>query len=217
MNIFLNIAAFFFGCAAYDGKFGAPGDLDTGLMPDSAAEAEDTGQVISHDPAWWWLHANLSISKGEIILEESSLQVELQDEFQNFICIETFPIAEIVPEKSPSEVIYSWWSLVPGTGAGGCAEKVKTMPLPARLQLGVGDMHPEISAVLGSVSQLSDGAESIVNGAYVSFDDPETLYVYGVAGLEAAFNGEGSLQEEAPLSDGDYTVLGVYAFAVTEK
>lgn len=186
-------------------------------MNDSPDLDEDSGQLVSHDPAWWWLHASLSIAKGELVPGTSEIQVELRDESQAFICMETFQIAEATPLKSPSDSILTWWTLVPGTGDGGCIEKSATMPLPEQFQLGVGDMHPEISAVLGSVSQVEDGAESILNAAYVSFDDPETVYVYGVAGLEASYSGEGSLQLETPLSDGAWVVLGVYAFAVTEN
>ena len=86
-------------------------------------------------------------------------------------------------------------------------------PLGGRsFQLGVGEMHPEVVAVLDSLDGLGDGAESSLNGAYASFDGGDTLYVFGVAGSLAAYEGAGLSAEEAPLPDGTWIVRGLYAF-----
>ena len=80
--------------------------------------------------------------------------------------------------------------------------------------LAIGLLHPEAAALVEGLEAAADGSSETLNGAYLSFDGGETLYVLGVAGLPAAYAAEAGPDLEAPLDDGLWQVLPVYAFAL---
>jgi hypothetical protein len=181
---------------------------DTGGDGESADD-NDTAVGFS-EPAYWSMDAVLSLSEGE--LQEASLQASVLDQDLETLCAQTYAVEASSAEEVPHESVISWWELSPGEGEGDCADTA--LPLPAPLWIGVGALVADLEALLGP-AELDTASESL-NGAYASFDAGQTLYVYGVAGTDAAFEGSIEPATEAPLADGSWTLVPLFTFPLVD-
>jgi hypothetical protein len=176
-------------------------DADTALDESSEAEA-----------VWWRLSADLDIAAGEIIAERSSISAEILDEERFVICSVSASVASGARESElPHETIFEWWTVSVEDWGDGCSGTLDLSSLPVEFQLGLGEMHPEILAVLDNLVQAEDGSEQVLHGAFASFDFSESLLVFGAGGTTADFAGESSDEDESGLS-GTYFIHPLYPF-----
>lgn len=197
------------GCAesSLDNKGGT--GFDSGFFDTGGYDTGD-GESDSATPVWWRLGATLLLEDGDIDDEESTLDLSLSAEDGVLICEEELPLVRSTfSSGTPDEVVLAWWRMTTSEPTGACAEWAT--PLPDTIYLGIGELHPDILASLDLLG-LASVSDSL-NGAYVSLDGGETVYVYGVAGSAAAFSGESPAADELPLFDATWTVLAVYPFA----
>lgn len=201
------------GCSAYNMKadagssFGDSASVDTG---DTEGDDHLDGEV-----AWWALGAGIQVTEGTIDLAATSLEIEARQDDGTPICaIESAPQSLTTMAEYPEGLgMVGWWLIQPGEWFGDCGSMEIESPVDRSFLLGVGAMHPEMVAVLGSVEAAADGSEETLNGAYASFDGGATIYIFGVAGPAEAFAAEGAPAEALPLADGVWTVLPIYPFA----
>ena len=197
------------GCSsAHDASTGDVGSsTDTGAF-DSAEADGDTGP--GGDPKWWRLGATFTVaSDGAVALESMALALSVEDESELSLCDESVGVQALqAAEKTPDPMVYTWWEVSPDALIGDCS---RLDPLEStELLLGVGELHPEILAGLGSLG-LTEEADAL-NGAYVSLNGGQTVYVYGVAGPGEAFEGVGIAATSAPLDAGDWEIRSMYSF-----
>lgn len=179
-------------------------DEDTGARTDT-----DTGLDGAGEPSWWTLRADITLKKGLPVADSASLQVALLDGLLATICEAEVSLKAAADTESPDPAIYAWWRVTPILPTD-CDEA--GLVLPAELLVGVGELHPDIQARL-----ITSGAAdpATLNGAYASLDGGKTLLVYGAAGPDAAWAGEGSPADLAPLDDGRWSLRPVFSFKVS--
>ena len=182
------------------------GDEDVGTTDTGAA---DTGLVTW--PLWWRLSAQLTIEADGIQAAKSSLEISLIDERDEVICTARVALVSAESIAATSSAVLAWWSVEPEASETLCG--VYTSPLPEALQLGVGELHPDIRAAMASFDNLAEDAP--LNGAYASMNEPDSVLVFGVAGLQEAYEGQGEAAEVLPLADGLWSILPIYRFTYT--
>lgn len=190
------------------------GSFDTGFTTDGGSGETlddtdaDTG-MFENEPAWWSLGSRLSLEKGTPQVKSTLSIVPLNDEGEP-LCEDPAPftITEVTEEAAPYTEVLVWWRLgleAPDTLCDGISA-----PIGDSIYLGVGEMHPDISAAIEIIDGLDDALP--LNGAYASLDG-SAVYVFGVAGQDSAYAGEGEVAESAPLADGGWRVEPVYWFS----
>jgi hypothetical protein len=199
------------GCSAGDFALGA-GDSGIGdaADEDGAGGGEDGGDGTAG--YWWKLSATLPVVDGALRAEGASLAVVVLDDSAAVACEVSLDLTEAEPLESPDPVIFAWWRLSSSPWEGACGVQSLPSPLPDTLELGVGALHPEIEVMLPSIEALSPLAYPQINAAYARLGEDAPVFAYGLAGVEAAYLGEGSRVEEAPLPDGEYVVQAIFAF-----
>jgi len=203
------------GCSL-GGKGADSGSVDSGIHDGGADGVEDTGDTAGPDAGvrWYKLGATLQVTGEEgdaLTLEGSALSVELFDADLLSLCVATAALAGAVPARlSPDPAILTWWTLTPGEWVGTCGEIDLAGAINPGLELGVGALDPEIRAAMEGAGIDAVGADSL-NGAYVSPDGGDTLWVYGVAGLPGAYAGLEGPATAAPLSAGAWQLAPVYS------
>jgi len=169
--------------------------------------AQDTGIFVA--PQWWRLSAGLILSEGVPIAEKSTLSLELIGSKDEQLCFQEFTVKAVESLEPTHESIVTWWRLTPTPLDTLCG--IYDTPLSESILIGVGVMHPDILAAISSISTIS--ADAPLNAAYAAVDDTEQIYVYGVAGTPASYEGEGEVAIEAPLEDGIWQLEPVYRFS----
>lgn len=177
------------------------GSTDTGEEP-------DLGQ-------YWALDADLLVAEGQVDTTGSELRVRrLRDLEESCLDVTTLSEAEVVGEL-PHETIWTWWELGWEADDLGCfAEGVGAGNEPVRL--GFGLLHPEIVAALPS-SRLVDAPDGTAGllGAYLQLPGDDRLFVFGAAGSEQAWAGEGVELAEGEVPDGMWWVRSIYSLPLT--
>lgn len=187
------------------------GDSATGVGADSGAE--DAGGLL---PAVWWrLGASIEIVDGQVSEEQTTLLLESLDEDRQIRCTAEAPVERMTLLGPPEPEIFVWWQVVPGAWSGDCVDLGEVVSV-AGFQLGIGELHPELRAVIGSVEEAEPGSEESLNGAFARIETGADVYVFGLAGVEAAYRGEGDPAVDAVLSDGTWLVQPVYSFSIRE-
>lgn len=183
------------GAAADEGEAGGGGD-----------EGGDTAGY------WWKLSADLPLVGGELQAEGAGLRVLVIDERGAVVCEEALGLSAVEPLEAPDPTIFGWWRLSPTPWGEGCAPQGLPSPLPDAVFVGIGALHAEIEVMLPSVDGLSPLAYPQLNGAYAQLGEGAPVFAFGLAGLEAAYRGEGAAAEAAPLPDGVYALQGIFSF-----
>lgn len=198
-----------FGCSV--GGKSDEGTFDTGASGDG--DTAGGGGAGGEDPApvEWLLSLTVEIAEGDLSLGGSELVLSLRDDTGGALCTER-GLPESVTRLEDLDAAYldGWQLGFPSEWSGECG--LDELPLDGDIELLVGELHPEAAALVEGLDQAADGSAETLNGSYVSFDDGETLYVLGAAGLPAAYAAETGPALEAPLEDGIWLVLPVYAF-----
>jgi hypothetical protein len=191
-------------------------DMDT--APYASEDATDTaqGDMDSTDtavivaPKWWRLSASLALIQGIPVPEKSFLTVELLGSKDESLCTQQRPLLATEEWADAYDSVLAAWKLSPEPVELLCG--LYEPPLDESIVLGIGEMHPDIQAAIGSIPELDGDAP--LNAAYmVSIDKPDDLYVYGVAGTSTAYAGEGTVVSELPLEDGAWQLEPVYRFS----
>ena len=192
---------------------GAATGADTGGGADAgggADGAEDTGPVIEA-AAWWRLRSHIVVVGGAPQSSGGQLEVSSYDGALNLRCDATASIARVSELVASEPELVVWWQVVAGEWSGTCVDWEQPVPV-ASVQLGVGEMHPEIIAVLDTVEGASAGSDGSLNGAYARVESAGDIVVFGAAGLPAGFAGTGTPADAAPLADGTWTFAPAYSF-----
>ncbi len=169
------------------------------------------------DEIWWRLSADIELLDGDPIAVESTLYVTLQDGDGAALCEVEAALTTSDTEEVPDPLLLTWWTLSPDDWTGTCIDGGEdvtpiTPPELDPVQIGFGELHSEIRAVLESSD--AGGAVETLNGAYASIDGAE-IVVYGVAGTAGAYAGEEGPADVTPLADGTWSVAALYAFRYT--
>lgn len=196
------------GCSASAKYDFESGNADTA---DVSYDSADTGSADedSISPAWWQLGAAVSLLAGVPDAASSRLSLALFAEDGAALCEDTLAVTQIADAaESPDPVVFSWWEIVSSEAEGDC-DPWRT-PVPDPLYLGVGAMDPNIEANLSPAGL--DDLDGNLNAAYASIDGGDTVYVYGVAGTEAAWLGVDDAATTGPLSDDTWIIKAIYPF-----
>jgi hypothetical protein len=182
-----------------DSTLGNNEDLFAG--GDSANELDDTG--VEQDAAKLWsLAAELELVDG--VPTDGTFSVEIIGEDTEESC--TLPDSPpITAGASPHPAILSWFSapLLPH------ADSVCDV-LPASVWIGLGALDETLEASLPTAG-IETETGAALNGAYLSEDDGETIWIFGVAGPDATFvDGDGKSAMDAAEMDGHWSIVPVF-------
>jgi hypothetical protein len=169
---------------------------------DSANDsADDTGSV-KDEAQHWSLAAELELVDG--VPTTGSFTIELVGEDGEEPCAlpDSLPITV---GKSPHPAIFTWFS-APLLPLAGTSCEV----LPESVWIGLGTLDETLEASMPTAGIETEVGHAL-NGAYLSEDDGETVWVFGVAGPEAAFeSGDGSSALDAAEMDGHWSIVPVF-------
>lgn len=170
------------------GDSAVDGSDDTGTEPDAAE--------------LWSLAAELELVDG--FPTTGTFSVELVGEHTDELCTLPDSLA-ITAGTSPHPAIFSWFSapLLPHAGSACDA-------LPASVWIGLGALDETLEASMPTAGIETETGVAL-NGAYLSEDDGETIWVFGVAGPDAAFaGGEGKSALDAAEMDGHWSIVPIF-------
>lgn len=199
------------GCAAGGG---AAARYDSGAAADLGADGDDGGgEGAAGAGLWWTLGAALTLVDGAPSPAEGALDVRVLDDAGAELCAAAVSVEAVRPISAPDPVILGWWELSLGPWEPTCAAGQATRPMGEALSLGVGELHPEVAALLPAQDGLPAAAAARLNGAYAQLSADEDPVAFGIAGPAEAFAGEAGPWTEGPLPDGALSVQAVYRFA----
>ncbi len=193
-----------------DTGFGSAG----GAEEDGGADSGAT-DALGESASWWRLDADLVLVGGDVVASSSPLTATLLSSEREVVCEMTATAERFTPVRPlPDALLVTWWSVEALGWSGECVDRDLGEAVPVALHLGLGTLHPEIEAVLGTVALASDGAADSLNGAYASFEGSDTIYVFGAGGPVEAWAGDAEPATVEPLVDGVWSVRGAYSFPV---
>lgn len=191
---------------------GSDGTVRDGDTSAEASTTIDTGNTsaetgLSEDIAWWQLSGQLQVTAGQLDPKQTILQISLLTEALERVCAESFSLSVQLEATLPHPDIYAWWLVSLGDGDGGCDGK-NTPDTP--FYVGIGAMYADILPRLLDDADIVD--PTALNGAYASFDEGETLLVFGASGLAETWSDGGAPVEKPPIPDGTWRIEPVYTF-----
>ena len=177
------------------------GGLDSGL--------DGSGEEFS----WWRLDADLVVVEGELSVEGSRFSAALLDDAGIQVCVVDAAPGDVTPFLvMPDELVLAWWEVGGLQWTGDCPEGWNPSELPDAFHIGVGLMHPEITAVIDAMPEVGEGGGESLNAAYAQFPGVDAVYVFGAVGPAEAWDGAGAPASVAPLADGTWELRGAYGF-----
>lgn len=198
------------GSKESDDMGGGAGDTGSQVGPDTGDDGEDTGDLTRS----WLLEADLALVDGAPDPASSVLRLSRRVE-GTVDCVDAVGLTLVeAVAPVPHDSVLAWWSVDWDGGALSCFA-ADSGPGAGHALIGIGVMHPEVEALLGRLEQVTaDGAAASLNAAYATLDGDERLLVYGAAGTEQAYAGQGVAASQEPLADGTWLVRAVYPFAL---
>jgi len=204
----IGCAALLSACAS-SARSGGP-QADTGaasFQNDSGEEDADTGEPAV--PASWWT------LEGEITLDEDGLPETgaqftvtlfgLNKDSPKPVCsLQYSDVTLTAVDPTPDETIFHWWDLSAQAPKSHDCNAHKLPTLDSGVSIGVGALHADIKAALGSTRFA--GLQDDLYGSYISLDASTTVWAYGVSATSSLE----PLVTTAPLPAGTYTLQGVY-------
>lgn len=208
MRLIALVALFATGCSGMASD-DAGQEADDGDASGGDTGAADGSIDTGAEPEWWRLEADLELVDGLPVAESSVLRLSV---LLGTDCVdEVVPMSVVAVEELPHETIYTWWELALPEDGWVCLG-VDEGPRPGPLLVGIGAMHPEVQAVLGSMTDVQGDAAESLNGAYAQLPGSDQLLVFGAAGPADAWTGDGVASTGAPLADGTWWVRTAYSF-----
>lgn len=203
------------GCAA---GAGASAPFDSGAASDLGADGDDGGgEGAAGARLWWTMGAALTLIDGAPLAVGGALDVRVLDDAGVELCAAAVAVEAVRAITPPDPVILGWWELSLGPWEPACAGAQATRPMGEALTLGVGELHPEVAALLPAQDALSAAAGARVNGAYAQLSADEDPVAFGIAGPAEAFAGEAGPWTSAPLPDSALAVQPIYRFAAPAR
>lgn len=182
-----------------------PPDTSSDIPADSGDDGEE------QPPAWYTVAATATLTGGQPSTEGATMVFRLYPEDgpgDDALCETAATAPVLTPLEIPTDSgLLAWWEVTVPATDGAC--DLLWTAFPTTVQLGIGPMHPDIAAVLASAGY--GGLADSLYGAYVSVDGGLTLWVQGVAGVEASYAGEAVRDEDGPLPDGTWRLEPLYA------
>ena len=197
------------GCmASKDAAFELGGDTGSAIDGDTGFQPADTASDESPEPVWWSIDGQVPVQGANPVVEGASLTFSVypaEGREGGNLCATQVPAVSVAAEPAPEAAVYAWWLLDLGIGDGAC--DALGVAFPGSLHIGVGELDPNIVAVLGDAG-YSD-LEANLYGAYVSIEPDGELWVYGVAGTADNYGGEAP-SDALPIPDGVWEIRGIY-------
>lgn len=200
----------------------SPGFKDggnTGSMADGGSTNTDSGSTDGGtdvlDGTWWQVDGEVVVSAGAPQVDGSTLVFSRRSGDESACQDVVSPTVLASDEAPPHATVFTWWRVEwdpMGITCFGAGEGAARQPL----MLGVGQMHPELEAVLPSLLGETDAAAlGHLNGAYLQLPGDDRLLVFGVIGPESAWAGEGEPAMAAPLADGTWLLRSAYSLPLS--
>lgn len=154
------------------------------------------------------LEGVLTVLNGNIVPAQSSLEITLfADDLE--LCTAGIVIEASLPSTvdDPDVTASSWWELelAPSTTADALSCGA---PVPATLGLGAAPYDPQLASAADSAGFEDDG--SALYSALAQFPAGDAVYLFGVMGTDAQFDGMSSDDPSAQVEDGTYTLSTLY-------
>lgn len=186
--------------------------LDTGAWGD--AGAEDSAPNASADA--WTMSGELQVQDGLLLSERSLVVAEVQDALGTVLCHQTAGLASSTRAGSlPDGDIEAWWAAeLEMRDTSTCGAAGIQGPLPDALQLGLGPLHPEVEAVLGSEAGDEPPEDVDVKSVFVSLGEGGDIWVFGLATMKPEPGVDTAGAEAGPFDvpDGIWRFRAVYPF-----
>lgn len=188
----------------------ATGCYSTNLSPRDSSEFEsddtadadtavaDTDTAPTLEPDHFSLDGTVVITDAAAITAASTFEIGFYAE-STPVCSVTLTPTAIDPATPTDDAVtlFGWWNLtLPATTDATCP-----WPLPSAVAVGIGTLDSRLLPAVDA-SGLSESSTSLY-GLYTQYD-AGPLYVYGVAGTSANFDGTATPASAAPLPDGTY-------------
>lgn len=190
-------------CADYNmSKAGERAASDTGPAwdGDDTSVDSDTGVALRTFPAWFVIRADLAVEDGLPTGEGASVTIDVVDaDLVRTDCVVPLVTEGIEAMDAPNGDDGSlWWEIPVAPATETCAE------LPPTLRVGIGSMHPDVRARLGSVGQ--DGVAESLYAAYMVHAG--SVAAFGYAGTATDMLGDDTAL--LPVPDGLYRLAPLY-------
>ena len=193
----------------------ATGDeaFDTGSWGD--AGSEDSEPSVS--PSAWTLSGELYVEAGALLPERSLLTAEVTDGLGLVICEQTAGLTSTLRIADlPDDDLDVWWSVeIESRDMTTCDVAGVAGPIPERLRLGIGPLHPEVEAVLDSDAGEAPPDQVDVKSVFVSFGEGADVWVFGLASVkpEPGAETDGADAPHHGVTDGLWRFRAVYPFS----
>lgn len=201
-------------CSGYDKAMdggsltGETGDLDSGNGTADGGTDVEMG-------TYWTVDADLVVVEGVVDAASSTLWLGRRRNSSETCADQVVPLSVTPVEPLPHASVYTWWEVSWNPTALICFSEGEggwNQPL----LLGVGEMHAEIAAIVETLDEVQvQGAAAQLNATYARLPGDDRLLVYGAAGLEQAWAGEGKAATSGPLEDGTWLIRTLYSFPLT--
>ncbi|MBX2796673.1 MAG: hypothetical protein KTR31_03355 [Myxococcales bacterium] len=170
--------------------------LDTTTVDSALPPSEST-------PSFWSVSGTLDVSKGQVQLDTSTLEVGLWNDSAELLCSLPLPLLGVGQPILPKTeaLLFQWTGL---DHDAGLPDKGIDCPMwPAgSLELGIGLYDAALDPAMDAAGQL--GAD--VYGFYVRPTTADPVYLVGIARTAGLKEGTDSTVEAPPLPDGAYEV-----------
>ncbi len=184
---------------------------DTGRWADGGEGADS--YVM---PTRWTLSGSMVIADQVLDTDLSALRASVEDDQGASLCWEGASMAEAVrAEESPDTDVDAWWQVRLLTDDGSaCASAGIDSPFPESLGIGLGPLHEEIEAVLGSELGDAPPGDQQVRSVFAALGDQGPIWVFGVATNDAEVEPGpiGGDLSDAVVTDGQWKFTAIYPF-----
>ena len=205
-------AALAVGCSAqHEAGYAA---ADTAAPEDPGGGDDAGGNDLGPQPTHWRLSATLVVADGSVVADQSFLDVAVDNIEEQELCQETGSLSTVLEADVQPPEFVAWYDVTVDAWEADCEELQSAVTGGSSFLLGLGELHPEALALLDTLEEAGDSAETSLNGAYASFDGGETAYIFGVGGTAEAFEGVGEAPTDGPLPDGTWLILPLYSFSL---
>ncbi len=187
-------------------------DFDMETVDDTAPPEADGPNREDADLAS--LQGVLTVVDGNIIAEQSRLEITLfASELE--LCTADVWVVSVEPSvvDDPNVTASSWWTLSLAQGDTTAALNCDA-PVPATLGLGAAPYDAQLASAADSAGFEDDGGA--LYSALAQFGAGEPVYLFGVLGTDAQFDGMPAGDPSAQIEDGTYTLSTLYLLPLSD-
>jgi len=210
------------GCSGTEDAPAATGEnqFDEATADTGRWGGDDGDASESVMPTHWTLSGTIVISDHELDTDMSSLRATVEDVDRVVLCWEGAALADAVrAEANPDPDVDIWWDVgLVVADDSGCSATGIDSPFPASLGLGLGPLHEEIEAVLGSELGGEPPEDQQVRSVFAALGEQGPVWVFGLATNDVSVDAgslDGELADSA-VSDGQWKFRAIYPFPYGE-